>query len=131
MNATYQFLAKLPSNGLVASSVTLLVSAWFAVASGAILADPVSPYTQRPAPQFRETITVTAKASDALPQYRETITVVAKAVPQHRETITVVAKAVPQYRETITVVAKALPARQTVQVVAQPGDVQSEQPASL
>jgi hypothetical protein len=98
-----KFLARLPSNGLVASSVTLVVSAWFAVASGAILADPVSPYTQRPVPQFRETITVTAKASDALPQYRETITVVAKAAP----------------------------VRQTVRVAAQPADLRIEQPASL
>ena len=32
----------------VASAVTLLVSAWFLVAAGAILADPNSPYTQRP-----------------------------------------------------------------------------------
>ena len=118
MNATAaKFLARLPSNGLVASSVTLVVSAWFAVASGAILADPVSPYTQRPVPQFRETITVTAKASDALPQYRETITVVAKARPQHRETI--------------TVVAKAAPVRHTVRVAAQPADLRNEHPASL
>jgi hypothetical protein len=36
-----------PSNSSVSSGVTLLVSAWFAVAAGAILADPVSPYTQR------------------------------------------------------------------------------------
>jgi hypothetical protein len=32
----------------VATGVTLLVSAWFLVAAGAILTDPVSPYTQRP-----------------------------------------------------------------------------------
>lgn len=56
MNA-YRF-AELPSNSSVASVVTLLVSGWFLVASGAILADPASPYTQRaqpqtvPAPQF-------------------------------------------------------------------------------
>ena len=63
MNTAYRF-AELPSNSSVASSVTLLVSAWFLVASGAILADPASPYTQRaqpqtvPAPQF-------ARAADA------------------------------------------------------------------
>jgi hypothetical protein len=57
MNAAYRF-AELPSNSAVASFVTLLVSGWFLVASGAILADPASPYTQRgqpqtvPAPQF-------------------------------------------------------------------------------
>ncbi len=62
MNA-YRF-AELPSNSSVASFVTLLVSGWFLVASGAILADPASPYTQRaqsqtvPAPQF-------ARAADA------------------------------------------------------------------
>src|SRR5258708_26438714 len=45
-------IAVLPSNSsVVASSVTLLVSAWFLVASGAILADPASPYTQRAQPQ--------------------------------------------------------------------------------
>src|SRR5258706_6273041 len=59
----YRF-AELPSNSSVASFVTLLVSGWFLVASGAILADPASPYTQRaqsqtvPAPQF-------ARAADA------------------------------------------------------------------
>jgi hypothetical protein len=53
MNA-YQFLARLPSNGSVASLVTLVVSAWFLVAAGAILSDPASVYTQRSA--------VTAKA---------------------------------------------------------------------
>ena len=44
----YRF-AEYPSNSSVASGVTLLVSAWFLVAAGAIIADPVSPYTQRPA----------------------------------------------------------------------------------
>jgi hypothetical protein len=79
MNA-YQFLARLPSNGSVASFVTLVVSSWFLVAAGAILADPASPYTQRPGPAFHEVITVVAKA-EAAPQVthaRETITVVAR-----------------------------------------------------
>jgi hypothetical protein len=63
MNAAHR-LAELPSNSTVASTVTLLVSGWFLLASGAILADPASPYTQRaqpqtvPAPQF-------ARAADA------------------------------------------------------------------
>ena len=63
MNAAYRF-AEPSSNSSVASFVTLLVSGWFLVASGAILADPASPYTQRaqpqtvPAPQF-------ASAADA------------------------------------------------------------------
>jgi hypothetical protein len=43
----YRF-ADYPSNSSVANGVTLLVSAWFLVAAGAILSDPVSPYTQRP-----------------------------------------------------------------------------------
>jgi len=43
----YRF-AEYPSNSTVANGVTLLVSAWFLVAAGAILADPASPYTQRP-----------------------------------------------------------------------------------
>ena len=46
----YRF-ADYPSNSAVASGVTLLVSAWFLVAAGAIIADPVSPYTQRPVAQ--------------------------------------------------------------------------------
>jgi hypothetical protein len=42
----YRF-TQYPSNSSVASGVTLLVSAWFLVAAGAILTDPASPYTQR------------------------------------------------------------------------------------
>ena len=42
----YKF-AEYPSNSSVSSGVTLAVSLWFLVAAGAILADPVSPYTQR------------------------------------------------------------------------------------
>ena len=40
--------AAYPSNSVVATGVTVLVSAWFLVAAGAILTDPASPYTQRP-----------------------------------------------------------------------------------
>jgi hypothetical protein len=49
----------------VASAVTLLVSAWFMVAAGAILADPTSPYTQRPVAQARSapSIVVAEKAA--------------------------------------------------------------------
>jgi hypothetical protein len=42
----YKF-TQYPSNSSVASGITMLVSVWFLLASGAILADPVSPYTQR------------------------------------------------------------------------------------
>jgi hypothetical protein len=75
---TYKFAAY-PSNSTVATGVTLLVSAWFLVAAGAILADPASPYTHRseasaaapvksaraeaPAPQARSTILVSVKRS--------------------------------------------------------------------
>lgn len=45
MNA-FRFAAY-PSNDLIAAGVTVLVSAWFLVAAGAILGDPASPYTQR------------------------------------------------------------------------------------
>ena len=41
----YRF-AEYPSNSTVANGVTLLVSAWFLVAAGAILTDPASPYTR-------------------------------------------------------------------------------------
>ena len=79
MNA-YQFLARLPSNDSVASVVTVVVSAWFLVAAGAILADPASPYTQRPGPAFHEVITVvaTAEAAPQVSRARETITVFAR-----------------------------------------------------
>lgn len=45
----------------VASAVTLLVSAWFLVAAGAILADPTSPYTQRPVAQAQSASIVVAE----------------------------------------------------------------------
>ena len=96
MNA-YEFMPKLPRDSSVASTVTHLVSAWFLVAAAAILLDPASPYTQRPVPAFRETITVTARAEQPTPAFRETVTVSARAerapaVIQAGETITVVAR---------------------------------------
>jgi hypothetical protein len=48
MNA-YKF-AEYPSNASVASGVTLLVSAWFLVAAGAILTDSSTVYAPRVAP---------------------------------------------------------------------------------
>ncbi len=45
MNA-YKF-AQHRSDSAVASGITLLVSVWFLVAAGAILSDPISPYTRR------------------------------------------------------------------------------------
>jgi hypothetical protein len=46
-NMTEYRFAEYPSNSSVASGVTMLVSAWFLVAAGAILVDPSSPYTGR------------------------------------------------------------------------------------
>ena len=78
MNA-YKF-TQYPSNASVASGVTLLVSAWFLVASGAILAEPAHPahpvHTVHAAPaaaanvaiapEARFTITVEASRSASL-----------------------------------------------------------------
>lgn len=77
MNMNDYRFAEYPSNSSVASGVTLLVSAWFLVAAGAIIADPVSPYTQR---------SVVAQAAPAAPA------VVAEIAPAAYFTITVEAK---------------------------------------
>jgi len=84
----YRF-AEYPSNSSVASGVTLLVSAWFLVAAGAILADPVSPYTQRPVAQAAAPAAVTTVAETTIAP--RLIPVVATA-PDARFTITVEAK---------------------------------------
>ena len=84
----YKF-AEFKSESSVASSVTVLVSAWFLVAAGAILADPASPYTQRPVVQEAASpsaVTTVAEAPSA-----NLIPVVATA-PAARFTITVEAK---------------------------------------
>jgi hypothetical protein len=65
----YKF-AEYPSNSSVASGVTLLVSAWFLVAAGAILAEPASPYTRGPVMQA------------AVSQEARLIPAVAPAAPQ-------------------------------------------------
>ncbi|HUQ27657.1 MAG TPA: hypothetical protein VM051_03645 [Usitatibacter sp.] len=46
VNMTEYKFAEYPNNESVASGVTLLVSAWFLVAAGAIIADPSSPATR-------------------------------------------------------------------------------------
>jgi len=84
----YKF-AEFKSESSVASGVTVLVSAWFLVAAGAILADPVSPYTQRTVVQEAATpsaVTTVAEAPSA-----KLFPVVATA-PAARFTITVEAK---------------------------------------
>jgi hypothetical protein len=74
----------------VASGVTLLVSAWFLVAAGAILADPTSPYTQRPVAQAAAGKT---KASIVVAESQAPRLIPAASVaPDARFTITVQAK---------------------------------------
>src|SRR4051812_32178617 len=73
---TYRF-AQYPSNSSVASGVTMLVSAWFLVAAGAILADPPSQYTHRSlAAAHAQPVTVAMSANPVIaPQAHFTITV--------------------------------------------------------
>jgi hypothetical protein len=73
----YRF-AEYPSNSSVASGVTLLVSAWFLVAAGAIIADPASPYTQRPAAVAQVAAPAPAVVAAATPAAYFTIKVEAK-----------------------------------------------------
>ena len=75
---TYKF-ADLPSNSSVASFVTMVVSGWFLVAAAAILADPVSVYTQRPGVKSTPAYVQSARNAVAIaPQARFTIIVSAK-----------------------------------------------------
>jgi len=80
----YRFAAY-PSNSSVAAGVTLLVSAWFLVAAGAILTDPASPYTQRErageviVSEVRPVAVIEAAPTVAIaPEARFTITVEAR-----------------------------------------------------
>jgi hypothetical protein len=72
----YKF-AEYPNNESVASGVTFLVSAWFLLSAGAIIADPTSPYTQAPAVQARAGTVTVAQLTPA-PDTHFTITVEAK-----------------------------------------------------
>jgi len=78
MNA-YRFAAY-PSNSAVAAGVTLLVSAWFLVAAGAILTDPPSPYTQRAEakPDRVAMAEETVHVRSAVPRVHYTVMVVGK-----------------------------------------------------
>jgi hypothetical protein len=88
MNTLHQYkFAEFKSESSVASSVTVLVCAWFLVAAGAILADPASPYTQRPVAQAAAQV-VTTIAEAPAPRL---VPVVATG-PDARFTITVEAK---------------------------------------
>ena len=84
----YKF-AEFKSESSVASGVTMLVSAWFLVAAGAILADPASPYTQRTV--VKEAAAPSAVTTIADATAPRLIPVVATA-PAARFTITVEAK---------------------------------------
>ena len=68
--ASYQF-APLPSNASVASLVTLVVCAWFAVAAGAMLTEP-------PVEKAFHSVTVQARTVYAMPDASVRIEVVAK-----------------------------------------------------
>ena len=57
-NMTEYRFAEYPSNSSVASGVTLLVSAWFLVAAGAILADPSAPTARQDLRAQTATVTV-------------------------------------------------------------------------
>ena len=60
----------------IATSVQLAVAAWFLVAAGAILADPASPYTQRPVPAaVAQSAPARATQVAKAPEARYTITV--------------------------------------------------------
>ena len=85
MNA-YEF-----AESSVATGVTLLVSAWFLVAAGAILTDPASPYTQRPVAQAAAHVTP-ASIVVAENEPASQLVPVAATLPDAHFTITVQAK---------------------------------------
>jgi hypothetical protein len=84
---TYQFAARLPSNSTVSAGVTLLVSAWFLVAAGAILSDPASPYTQR-----ERTTEVIVSEVKPIAAYDGLTPAAVAVAPQARQTIVVEAR---------------------------------------
>jgi len=89
MNTLHQYkFAEFKNESSVASGVTVLVSAWFLVAAGAILSDPASPYTQRTTVQEAAAPVVTTIAEATSPRL---IPALATA-PDARFTITVEAK---------------------------------------
>ena len=87
MNA-YRF-PEYSSSSSVASGVTMLVSAWFLVAAGAILTDPPSPYTQRPVVTVENTANMAVAEQTQSPRVHPVAMVVS---PDARFTIKVEAK---------------------------------------
>jgi hypothetical protein len=86
VNMTEYKFAEYPNNESIASGVTLLVSAWFLVAAGAIVADP-SPNTQARVDEAQAAATVTVAQLTPAPELIAT----AATVDTHF-TITVEAK---------------------------------------
>jgi len=80
----YKF-TQYPSNSSVASGITILVSVWFLVAAGAILSDPVSPYTTRKVMQAQAA--PAARTADATPSAVSPVAI----APEAHLTITVAA----------------------------------------
>ena len=76
MNA-FRF-ADYPSNDLIAAGVTVLVSAWFLVAAGAILNDPASPYTQRVVEAGRAQVAMADAPARSVPHVHYTVRVMGK-----------------------------------------------------
>jgi hypothetical protein len=89
VNMTEYKFAEYPNNESIASGVTLLVSAWFFVAAGAIIADPSVPSRQ-----------------DAVAQAQPATVTVAQLTPAPR--LFPVADTAPDTHFTITVQAKRL-----------------------
>lgn len=78
MNA-FRFAAY-PSNDLVAAGVTVLVSAWFLVAAGAILGDPASPYTQRVVQAQPTHVAMAEAPAHSMPLVHYTVRVMGKRI---------------------------------------------------
>ena len=78
MNA-FKFAAY-PSNDLVGSGVTVLVSTWFLVAAGAILNDPASPYTQRVVEAKPAQVAMLEAPAHSIPHVHYTVKVMGKRI---------------------------------------------------
>jgi hypothetical protein len=78
MNA-FKFAAY-PSNDLVAAGVTVLASAWFLVAAGAILNDPASPYTQRVVEAKPAQVAMLEAPARSIPHVHYTVKVMGKRI---------------------------------------------------
>jgi len=78
MNA-FKFAAY-PSNDLVAAGVTVIASAWFLVAAGAILNDPASPYTQRAVEAKPAQVALAEAPARNVPHVHYTVKVMGKRI---------------------------------------------------